>query len=252
MRIFAISDLHVDYDENATWVGSLSLSDFQHDALIVAGDISDVQEKFSWCIEALTSRFKTVMFVPGNHDVWVIREKNPANSLDKFHAVLDRAKQCGAHTSPFDVGPVTLIPLFAWYDHSFAARVSDLEQRWTDCHACRWPNGMTDEHINHYFLAMNDHAPRKTEEVISFSHFVPRIDVMPAAIPTSMRWLYSVLGSALIDKQIRQLGARMHVYGHSHVNRRVVIDGVTYINNAFGYPHERHITSKKFVCIREY
>jgi hypothetical protein len=43
----------------------------------------------------------------------------------------------------------------------------------------------------------------------------------------------------------------MHVYGHSHINRRVEIDGVSYINNAFGYPSETAITSKRLLCIHE-
>jgi hypothetical protein len=43
----------------------------------------------------------------------------------------------------------------------------------------------------------------------------------------------------------------MHVYGHSHVNRNVEVDEVTYLNNAFGYPSESVLTSKRLVCIRE-
>jgi len=72
---------------------------------------------------------------------------------------------------------------------------------------------------------------------------------MPNFIPDQYRVLYPVLGSALIDKQIRQLRSKIHVYGHSHMNRNVDIDGVTYINNAFGYPDEVRITTKKLLCI---
>lgn len=43
----------------------------------------------------------------------------------------------------------------------------------------------------------------------------------------------------------------MHVYGHSHINRRARIDGVTYINNAFGYPGEGGISAKQLLCIDE-
>jgi hypothetical protein len=32
----------------------------------------------------------------------------------------------------------------------------------------------------------------------------------------------------------------------------VKIDGVSYINNAFGYPYEAWITSKSLTCIHEY
>jgi len=47
----------------------------------------------------------------------------------------------------------------------------------------------------------------------------------------------------------RDLLTAIRVYGHSHVNRRVPIEGVCYINNAFGYPGETRITAKQLLCI---
>lgn len=85
--------------------------------------------------------------------------------------------------------------------------------------------------------------------VISFSHFLPSIDLMPPSIPLHHRYLYPVLGSYALERQLRRLGATLHVYGHSHVNRRVTLDGVGYINNAFGYPSETKIAAKRLVCI---
>ena len=41
MRIFALSDIHVDYDANAKWVEDLSVFDYQDDVLILAGDLTD-------------------------------------------------------------------------------------------------------------------------------------------------------------------------------------------------------------------
>jgi hypothetical protein len=34
MRVFALSDIHVDYDVNAKWVADLSIAEYQDDALI--------------------------------------------------------------------------------------------------------------------------------------------------------------------------------------------------------------------------
>ena len=87
--------------------------------------------------------------------------------------------------------------------------------------------------------------------VITYSHFLPRIDVMPAYIPAASKFLYPVLGSKRLDGQLRNLNSRMHVYGHSHVNRHVKIDRVSYINNAFGYPNETMIALKRLKCIHE-
>jgi hypothetical protein len=40
-RVFVLSDIHTDYSENLEWVDSLSSTEFQHDAVILAGDVSD-------------------------------------------------------------------------------------------------------------------------------------------------------------------------------------------------------------------
>ena len=42
---------------------------------------------------------------------------------------------------------------------------------------------------------------------------------------------------------------RLFALSDSYVNRQVVVDGVTYINNAFGYPHEKRIAAKHLICI---
>ena len=89
------------------------------------------------------------------------------------------------------------------------------------------------------------------DKVITYSHFLPRIDLMPDFIPCAGKLLYPILGSAQLDRQLRNLNAQIHVYGHSHVNRQVKIDGVSYINNAFGSPSETRITSKRLMCIHE-
>lgn len=39
--VYAISDLHTDYEENMEWVERIPDDKYQDDILIVAGDISD-------------------------------------------------------------------------------------------------------------------------------------------------------------------------------------------------------------------
>lgn len=41
---------------------------------------------------------------------------------------------------------------------------------------------------------------------------------MPFFIPPKYREIYCVLGSSIIESQIRNLKSNIHVYGHSHVN----------------------------------
>ena len=48
MRVFALSDIHIDYSENAKWIANLSVTEYQDDVLIVAGDVSDTQSLLDW------------------------------------------------------------------------------------------------------------------------------------------------------------------------------------------------------------
>jgi hypothetical protein len=75
--------------------------------------------------------------------------------------------------------------------------------------------------------------------VISFSHFLPRRDLLPAAERLRFKGLPKVAGCAALDQQIRHLKSCVHVFGHSHINCDRVIDGVRYVQNPLRYPRER-------------
>jgi hypothetical protein len=198
----------------------------------------------------LARRFASVLFVPGNHDLWVRRAGDGETSLERFDRVCHIAHECGATTTPFTRGPLSIVPLFGWYDYSFGEPSRELRRRWLDFRECRWPDGFDAPDIAAHFLRLNEAALATTNErVLSFSHFMPRADLLP--VREGRLVLHPVLGAAAIDGQVRRLGAELHVYGHSHVNRHVTRDGVVYINNAFGYPSETHITAKRLVCVFE-
>jgi predicted phosphodiesterase len=252
MRVFALSDIHIDYDVNAKWVANLSIAEYQNDVLILAGDVTDIRRLLDWCLSTLAKRFRKVLFVPGNHDLWVIREDRDKNSLQKFDDVCGVVESSGASMQAFRERGVSIIPLLAWYDYSFGEPSAELRSIWMDYRACRWPNGFTEKDIAAHFAAFNNKQVRLAgDKVITYSHFLPRIDLMPGFIPSAKKLLYPILGSAQLERQLRRLNPDIHVYGHSHVNRHVKIDDVSYINNAYGFPSETWITSKRLMCIHE-
>ncbi|RPI74025.1 MAG: metallophosphoesterase [Desulfobacteraceae bacterium] len=251
MRIFALSDVHLEYRENAEWLFGLSRFDFQKDLLILAGDVSAKSELLEKALSFLKNCFQEVFFVPGNHDLWV-RNRSNGNSLDKFQQILRLAEELGIHTRPWHLDAVSIMPLFAWYDYSFGEPSAELRHIWMDYAACQWPPDFNQRIITRTFLDLNEkHLADPGSFMISFSHFLPRIDLMPPYIPAHKQNLYPVLGTDLLNEQIKRLGSRIHVYGHSHVNRHVIMDRIAYINNAFGYPHEGRIAAKKLLCIHE-
>ena len=201
---------------------------------------------------SLAVSFKVVLFVPGNHELWV-QEDDFDCSLDKLEAIAELCKSCGVHSDVFELPGISFVPLFSWYDFSFGEPDRHLRRAWRDFRACSWPEYLPEsQDVTEYFLKLN--VPKLSivnKTVISFSHFLPRIDVMPAGIPVKRRNVYPVLGSEALGMQVKQLSPTIHVYGHSHVNQDIKLDGIRYVNNAFAYPSESQIARKRLKCIYE-
>ena len=267
MRIVALSDLHTDYHENMQLVQSLSDADYLSDALIIAGDISHDTDLFARTIQSLRPKFAHIFFVPGNHDLW-LRSNAHKNSMEKFHCLQRLCEALGVLTRPArlngagDASGVWIVPLHSWYEkpeespHSLYVpkKGEDPSLRmWFDERAVKWPALQGGESPARHFLSLNDThmivgcgAP-----VISFSHFLPRKELMfmtaeeisglpvPLKDPQPKFNFSRVAGCSQLDRQIRKLGSAVHVYGHQHRNRERRIEGVRYVSHCLGYPRER-------------
>ncbi|MDY6967458.1 MAG: metallophosphoesterase family protein, partial [Spirochaetota bacterium] len=238
MRIFAVSDIHIDYKKNRIWLHSLSKYDYKEDILILAGDVSDIAQLLEEGFRALKDRFYEVLYVPGNHDLWVQRNKD-SNSMERFYHIKTLAENYGILMKPYHFESLSIVPLFSWYDYTFGKPSDDLYDIWLDYSYCKWPNNLEESEITNFFHSLNvESLDIKNRSIISFSHFLPRIDLMPSIIPQSKRIIYPTLGSLMLEEQIRRLGSDIHIYGHSHVNMHISKEKILYINNAFGYPSE--------------
>ncbi|GJM12615.1 MAG: serine/threonine protein phosphatase [Pseudohongiella sp.] len=252
MRVFAVSDIHVDYEENLDWILGLNGEDYADDILILAGDVTDKMSLLERVFDSLVECFRAVLFVPGNHELWV-QEDDFDCSLQKFEAIASLCKSCGVHDDVFELGDISFVPLHSWYDFSFGEPDRHLRRAWRDFRACSWPEHLAkSQDVTEYFLSLNTSKLKvRNKTVISYSHFLPRIDVMPAGIPVKRRNVYPVLGSEALGVQVKELKPRIHVYGHSHVNQAIELDDIHFVNNAFAYPSEGHIARKQLKCIFE-
>ena len=68
MRVWTVSDLHVDYKENANFVQQIGIGPYINDILIVPGDITHDFSLLKKNLLLLKERFANVLFIPGNHD----------------------------------------------------------------------------------------------------------------------------------------------------------------------------------------
>jgi Calcineurin-like phosphoesterase len=239
MRILAVSDLHTDFHENKMLLEQLPDVTAQGDVLIVAGDISDRLDTLQSTLALLRAKFMKVFYVPGNHELWV--RKGDHTSIEKFFTVLALCETLDVQTSPEKVAAVWIVPLFSWYEPQFDAENSgDVGALggWADFYLCKWPVGV--EQVCDLFLKMNEPRLRSYDgPVISFSHFLPRRDLLPPVERLKFKGLPRVAGCAALDGQIRSLNSCVHVFGHSHIGCDRVIDGVRYIQNPLRYPRER-------------
>jgi predicted phosphodiesterase len=239
MRILAISDLHTDFQENKWLLEQLPDGTYRRDVLIAAGDISDRLETLKSTLALLRSKFMKVFYVPGNHELWA--RQGVHSSVEKFFSVLELCERLDIQTSPEPVDGVWIVPLFSWYEAQFDADNSGNAESlagWADFHLCKWPAEMGP--VCDFFLNLNEPRLRCYDgPVISFSHFLPRRDLLPPPERLRFKGLPKVAGCAALDAQIRHLRSRVHVFGHSHISCDRLIDGVRYVQNPLRYPRER-------------
>lgn len=232
MRLFATSDLHTDYKENFRWLQELSDTEYRDDVLIVAGDVSDRLEIIRDTLVLLRSKFRQLLFTPGNHELWVRGED--INSLEKFQLILDLCDELDIATKPIRLDNLWVVPLFSWYDGVYEPEM----RAWADFHFCKWPENTAP--LSEYFLRLNEsHLKEYDAPVITFSHFIPRSDLLPPKEYLRISWLGHVSVCAALDSQIRQLNSSVHICGHTHTTFDRVIDDVRYVQNAVRYPKER-------------
>lgn len=264
MRIFALSDLHIDNRVNLLWTELLSPEDYVNDTLIVAGDISDDLEQLKKVLSSLRNKFKELFFIPGNHELWV-RKNGFDNSIEKFYSILKLCNSLDIKISSQKAGegsenPVWIVPLHAWYvkpeegdDSLFLPKEGEDASlsMWRDNEWIKWPDFNYYPTAADFFLEKNRISIQRKYDapVITYSHFLPRRELMfpdkwnPALMKKYDRYpafnFSRVAGTVCLDEQIRQISSAIHIYGHQHRNRDRIIDGVRYVSFCLGYPNER-------------
>lgn len=257
-KLVAVSDLHVRYAENREIVERL-VPESDADWLLVAGDVGERVADIRWALSVLSDRFAKVVWVPGNHELWTPTE-DPVQlvGVARYEHLVEICRELGVVTpeDPYPVwegegGPVVIAPLFVLYDYTFRpAGTSSKEEALAVAHEA----GVvcTDE----YFLQPDPYPTRDawcrarlavTEErlaavpeelpTVLVNHFpLVREPVRPLRYPEFSLWCGT---TATADWPVRFRAAAV-VYGHLHIPRLLVCDGVPHQEVSLGYPREWH------------
>ncbi|KAH7622687.1 putative CDP-diacylglycerol--serine O-phosphatidyltransferase 2 [Nannochloris sp. 'desiccata'] len=264
-RVFGVSDCHTDYLENFKWAESLDKQAFRNDILLLAGDVCDELTLLEDTLTLLKSRFACIFYCPGNHCLWIRSIDASKNSYEKLQRILTLCQDLGVHTTPQKIDDkVWIAPLQSWHHKSFDTDpdIPDIPAatRFTiaDYAACTWP----DENENllppgsqrhgsvelaQWFDSLNDGPiwdellkTRHDCDVISFSHFLPDIALMPEKRFLFYPPLVKASGSIPLAERIEALKPDIHLFGHTHFAWDAEIKGTRYIQAPLAAPLERH------------
>jgi 3',5'-cyclic AMP phosphodiesterase CpdA len=255
-RLLAVSDLHVAYAENRAVVDALRPGS-DDDWLIVAGDVAERFADVAATLGRLRERFATVVWAPGNHELWTVPQDPVAlRGAARYAELVGMCRELGVHTPEDDYplwtgpgGPALVAPLFLLYDYTFRApgtrtteeslrRAYDAGIVCTDevlLHPDPYPGrdawcaarvALTEQRLAGCDPALPtvlvNHFPLVREPTRVLRH------------PEFAQWCGT---EATADWHLRFRAAAV-VYGHLHIPRTTWYDGVRFEEVSLGYPRE--------------
>jgi 3',5'-cyclic AMP phosphodiesterase CpdA len=254
MKVYAISDLHIANRVN--FEALEALPKHSNDWIILAGDIGELEEHLKAALIILRTRFKKIIWVPGNHDLWSL----PPHPFQlkgeaRYRRLVSICRDYGALTpedpyATLDCEGKTfrLVPMFLLYDYSFrppeipeenavewAAEsgvvCTDEELLFPDpyksrsewcAERCRYTEERLSKESPDIPMVLINHFPlrREMSEIMRF----PRFSV----------WC----GTQRSENWHTRFPVSVVVYGHMHMRGTQFRDGVRFEEVSLGYPRD--------------
>ncbi len=256
MKLLALSDLHLTSVANRYALAALPA--FPDDWLILAGDVAERFEHLSLAFATFTQRFRRVIWVPGNHELWHVPEGDGAEPLRgeaRYDAQVDLARSFGVTTpeDPFPLwtgpgGDCVIVPLFLLYDYSFRPDTVPRDA------VTSWAAAMRNVCADEMLLDPFPHASREawcaercrrtlerleslepTLPTVLVNHFPLREDLIHIPrVPRFTPWC----GTRITADWHRRFRAKVVVGGHLHTRRTDRRDETRFEEVSLGYPHQ--------------
>jgi 3',5'-cyclic AMP phosphodiesterase CpdA len=255
-KLFAISDLHVAYEENRAVLEELR-PESEEDWLIVAGDVAELYADIERALRLLSRRFAKVVWTPGNHELWThSRDEVELRGEARYMSLVELCRGLGVITpeDPYPVwegegGPLTIAPLFLLYDYSFR-----VPGAFTKEESLRLAHEAGVVCTDEYFLHPDPYPSRDAwcrARVAGTEHRLSALDPGTRTVlvnhyplvrdptdvlryPDFAQWC----GTELTADWHTRFRAETVVYGHLHIPRVTWHDGVRFEEVSVGYPRE--------------
>ncbi|WP_329139499.1 metallophosphoesterase [Streptomyces sp. NBC_01476] len=257
-RLLAISDLHVGYEANREIVARMR-PETDGDWLIVAGDVGERFADITWALTTLKEHFGTVIWLPGNHELWTPPD-DPVTlrGAARYDHLVATARALGVITpeDPYPVwegprGPVAVCPLFLLYDYTWRDGTPGATTKEEAlAHSGELGVICTDERFLH-----PDPLPGRDDWCRArVAATEARLTALDPGLPTVLanHWPLHREPTAILrypsfalwcgteqteDWHLRFRATEV-VYGHLHIPRVIERDGVRFTEVSLGYPRE--------------
>jgi 3',5'-cyclic AMP phosphodiesterase CpdA len=252
MKLWATSDLHVGHPANRDAIQALP--DYGDDWLIVAGDVGETLQQLMWTMSELSQRFGKVIWVPGNHELYVVpKDVCQARGVARYETLVAACREIGVLT-PEDAwplwpgdGPSTVIaPSFLFYDYSFGplGYTADEVKAWAReagivCSDERYlsvdpyPTREAWCHARLAYTAARLDALDPAHRIVLINHYPLRSDLVRLfRIPRFIPWC----GTRRTEDWHTRWNVDTVVSGHLHMRATDWRDGVRFEEVSLGYP----------------
>lgn len=240
-KLFAISDIHVSARENAELIARLSNPT---DWLIVAGDIAENGDQIIATLATLRTNFARVIWAPGNHEL-AARIHSSFRGRQRYSWLISRARDLGVDT-PEDPFPVfygtTICPLFLLYDYTLGDVESSKAQGFELIDEATITPYVDIVEWSRERLATSVRKLSRVEgPTVLVNHWPLEPDILnDVEIP-----IHPWCGTVHTHGWAQRFHAKEVVYGHLHIPRRQIIQGVHHIEVSLGYPRQWHSRSRR-------
>lgn len=238
-----VSDLHVDkwsvpvrWDELAT-----------SKTCVVAGDISDDIDSAAAELRRMGRTYENILYVDGNHENKPLRTDVCRSEDIVARALKGLPSVHYLRRESVKLDGIGFVGACGWWTYAFAEpKIKASESLKAFLTATDFDTGgpfikkARDDAA--YLMAEAGCLARDPEvhSIVIVTHTVPDIRLMTPEYPRYLE-LLGVYGNELMARAVPETGgkARHWIFGHSHVPQDMVLDGVRYVSNPRGRPHDR-------------
>ncbi len=252
MKLYAISDLHLRHNDNRLALQALPAH--PDDWLIVAGDVGETLAEMEFMLSTLTQRFRQVIWVPGNHELWTMPSEQPQLKGEaRYQRLVSLCRGYGALTpeDPYPRWPGpgperVIVPMFLGYDYTFRPEHVPVDK------ALEWAGEddllCTDEVLLH----PEPHASRAAWCAARVASTRARLEALPPNCATVLINHYPLryehvrlpriprfsiwCGTKQTEDWHSRFRAEVVVTGHLHMPATLWRDGVRFEEVSLGYP----------------